>query len=165
VIKKSSVIREIMPCSLAKVSRHFWGAYRLLLQTGIVCQARNQYEAHTKFSLLSDSCCFLFGLLLESDDGGNMSFRNVNWLSPHYMVLVCIATKLRDGQLRNWGSTPSGGNYFSLLHKVLATQPLLQWIQRNFSPTVKQPERKADHRSTSRAEVKNCGNIPPIQHT
>jgi hypothetical protein len=45
------------------------------------------------------------------------------------------------------------------------TQPPIEWIPRAPSPEVKQPKCEADHSPPHRAEVKNCGAIPPLPHT
>jgi hypothetical protein len=49
---KSSIIWDIMPCSLYKVNRHFGGTCRLHL-LGLISQARNQGEACSKLCVIT----------------------------------------------------------------------------------------------------------------
>jgi hypothetical protein len=57
---KSSVIWDITPCSLLKVSRRFRGTCCLHLQGQRITQARNHHEAGSKQSLCSLTVVHLF---------------------------------------------------------------------------------------------------------
>jgi hypothetical protein len=53
VVMKSSVFRDVIPCSSLKVNRHFRGTCRLHLQGERICQARNRCEAGSKQNILN----------------------------------------------------------------------------------------------------------------
>jgi hypothetical protein len=48
VMLKSSIFKDITPCSSSRVSRRFGGTCRLYLQCRRISQARNQHEADSK---------------------------------------------------------------------------------------------------------------------
>jgi hypothetical protein len=55
LIKKSSILWDIIPCIPLKVSRRFGGTYRLHLQSRRIREVRNRYEACSRqcFTLVS----------------------------------------------------------------------------------------------------------------
>jgi hypothetical protein len=68
VIMKSTIFWDITPCSLLRVNRRFGGTYCLHLQGRRISWARSQHESRWQ-------------------DGGDMFFRNVGWLSMDYTEL------------------------------------------------------------------------------
>jgi hypothetical protein len=64
---KSSVFRDITPCTPLKVIRRFGGTCRLHLQGRRISQARNQRESRVS--------------------GSEMFLRNFGWLSTEYTAL------------------------------------------------------------------------------
>jgi hypothetical protein len=55
VVMKSTIIWDIMPCSLLKVTRHFGGTYRLHPQGRRISPVRNQHESRWQAELVSCS--------------------------------------------------------------------------------------------------------------
>jgi hypothetical protein len=71
--------RDITPCNLLKVNRHFGGTYRLHLHVRIIGNGRNQYGAD----------------IFDPEDGGDMYFRNVSRLSKGLQGIISQKTNLK----------------------------------------------------------------------
>jgi hypothetical protein len=69
-------------CSSLKVNRRFGRIFLLQIQDLRINEARNQYETSSK-----QSSCFLFYLLFNPGDEGEMLLRNVRLFSTDYTVL------------------------------------------------------------------------------
>jgi hypothetical protein len=76
---KSYIFWDIMSCSPLRINRHFGGTCHLYLQGRRISQARNQAT--------SFHAGFLLGLFFDPEDGGDMFFRNVGWLSANCTAL------------------------------------------------------------------------------
>jgi hypothetical protein len=70
-----------MPYS-SETARRFGGTHGLHLQGQKVSQARNQLR------LLPDSAGLLFGLLIKTEDRGDLFLRNVGLSQKYYSVAV-----------------------------------------------------------------------------
>jgi hypothetical protein len=96
VVMKSTIFWDIMPCSPLKANRHFRRTYRLHFQGRSISRTRYQHEI-----MWQAEPCFhagiLLGLYFYPENGGNMFFRNVCWLSTDYTTLC----------LRRWYSSIS----------------------------------------------------------
>jgi hypothetical protein len=75
ILKKSSVIWDITPWSPLKVNRRFGRTCSLYLQGRI---SSSCYLLHAGF---------LFGLIFDTEDGGDIFLRNVGCLSTNYTAL------------------------------------------------------------------------------
>jgi hypothetical protein len=73
---EESYFWDIMPSSPLKVNWRFRGTRRLHFQGRSLSQARNEREAGS-----------LVCLFFNPDDGGDIFFRNVGWLSTYYAAL------------------------------------------------------------------------------
>jgi hypothetical protein len=81
-------------------------------------------------------------------------------------MVVGIATGyMFDG----WDLIPGKGNeiflYSTASRPALGpTKPFIQWAPGDIFLKVKRPGHEAGHSPLSRAELKNCGAIPPLPH-
>jgi uncharacterized membrane protein YciS (DUF1049 family) len=74
---KTSIFRDITPCSPLKLNRYFGGTSRLHLPLLATC-----FHAG-----------FLLGLFFYPEDGGDMFLRNISWLPTDYTLLAtCFHT-------------------------------------------------------------------------
>jgi hypothetical protein len=71
---ESSTFRDISPCSLVKVNRHFGETYQ---------PCHHGRTVRTASSILNNA--FLLPLFLTLKDGGDMFLHNVGWHSSHYI--------------------------------------------------------------------------------
>jgi hypothetical protein len=69
-----------MPCSPLKVNWRFGGTYLLHFRGRKISQTRNKRESRWQAG-------FFLGLLFDPEDRGDMSHRNVCWLSMDYREL------------------------------------------------------------------------------
>jgi hypothetical protein len=76
VVVKSSIFRDITPCSPLKVRRSLEGTCRLHLQGGRISQGRKQNSACHLLHAASLPVIFV-----DPVDGGDMFLRNVCWLN------------------------------------------------------------------------------------
>jgi hypothetical protein len=81
-VKKTSVFWGVTPCRPFKVNQRSGGTCRLHFQGRRISQARNQGEECGKLHAR-----FLLGLFFDTENGGDMFFRNVGWLSTDYTAL------------------------------------------------------------------------------
>jgi hypothetical protein len=72
---KEAYLLEYPPCIPLKANRRFEGKCDSYLHVSKISQARNQYEADRKQSLLHAG--FLLGLFFYPEDGGDVLLRNV----------------------------------------------------------------------------------------
>jgi hypothetical protein len=70
---------------ILNVSRRYGETCRLHLQGRRMRHSRNQRESSWHAELCC--CSFLFGLFFDPEDGGDMFFRNVGWISTDYKAL------------------------------------------------------------------------------
>jgi hypothetical protein len=86
-----------MQCNLSKANRRFGGTCRLHLQGRRISRARSQRESRWQAEPPEQSrACHLFSpgflalLIFDPEDGGDMFFRNVGWLSTDYTALIYL---------------------------------------------------------------------------
>jgi hypothetical protein len=74
VVMNSTIFWDITPCSPLKFNRRFGETYRLHLQCRKMSRARNQRESRWQ---AENSAGFFLSLFFDTEDGGDMFFRNV----------------------------------------------------------------------------------------